>query len=72
MNDANTRWYLEQEMTKLKVFMKSLSNEIEAAHRHIDDWTKELGNTKVHYTSLLNTAIAYGSGIEEDEQDNTG
>ena len=59
-------------MSELKHDMKSLSDEIEAAQRKIDDWDKEYQLLKVHYTSLLNTAIAYGSGIEEDEQDNTG
>ena len=71
MNDGNIRYYLESFMSGLKADMKQLSDEIEGAQRKIDDWTKELQMFKIHYTSLLNTAIAYGSGIEEDEQDNT-
>ena len=56
-------------MSELKHDMKSLSDEIEAAQRKIDDWDKELQMLKIHYTSLLNTAIAYGYEVEDDEQD---
>ena len=55
-------------MSELKHDMKSLSDEIEAAQRKIDDWDKELQMLKIHYTSLLNTAIAYGHKTSEEEQ----
>ena len=69
MNDGNVRYYLEALMSELKTEMKGLSDEIEGAHRKIDDWTDDLKYLKVHYTSLLNTAIAYGYEVEEDEED---
>ena len=67
MNDGNVRHYLEQEMLEIKREIKMLDAYTEGANRNIDDWAKTRQNLKVHYTSLLNTAIAYGYEVEEDD-----
>ena len=69
MNDGNIRYYLEQEMADLKSQIKFLKDNIEGYNRQIDDTLKTIQSLKIHYTSLLNTAIAYGYEVEEDEQD---
>ena len=68
MNDGNIRHYLECEMSYLKNQIQMKEGQIEGAHRRIDDETKALKNLKIHYTSLLNTAIAYGYKTSEEEQ----
>jgi hypothetical protein len=67
MNDGNIWYYLEAEMATLKERIKSLNVNIESHLRRIDDIHKALINLRVHYTSLLNTAIAYGYEVDEDE-----
>ena len=67
MNDGDIRYYLETEMAELKVSIKRLNDCIEGYSRNIDDAIKKIKNLRVHYTSLLNTAIAYGYEVEEDE-----
>ena len=69
MNDGNFRHYLQAEMADLKAEIKRLNDSIEGYSRNIDDTIKEINNLRVHYTSLLNTAIAYGHEVEEDESD---
>ena len=69
MNDGNIRHYLFAEMADLKAEIKRLNDSIEGYSRNIDDTIKEIKNLRVHYTSLLNTAIAYGHEVEENEQD---
>ena len=69
MNDGNIRYYLKQEMADLKAQIKFLKDNIEGYNRQIDDTLKTIQSLKIHYTSLLNTAIAYGYEVEEDEQD---
>lgn len=67
MNDGNILYYLQQEMEKLKSLIKMDEDNIEMHHRMIIDADKRLKSLRVHYTSLLNTAIAYGHEVEEDE-----
>ena len=67
MNDGNIRFYLEREMAGIKTEIKILNDSIEGYSRNIDDAIKNITNLRVHYTSLLNTAIAYGHEVDEDE-----
>ena len=67
MNDGNVRYYLEQEMAELKAEIKMLNDNVEMYARNIDDTINKATNLRVHYTSLLNTAIAYGYEVDEDE-----
>ena len=69
MNDGNIRHYLEAEMAYLEAEIKMRNDMIEGWSRNIDDSIKVIKNLRVHYTSLLNTAIAYGHEVEEDESD---
>ena len=69
MNDGNIRYYLKNEIADLEAEIKSRNNSIERWSRNIDDTIKEINNLRVHYTSLLNTSIAYGHEVEEDEQE---
>ena len=72
MNDGNIKYYLETKMEELTEDIKRHEVYIKSSEECIDDNLKTIANLKVHYTSLLNTAIAYGHEVEEDEQDNTG
>jgi hypothetical protein len=67
MNDGNVRYYLEGEMAQLKNQIQMKEANLEGYSRRIDDCIKDLKNLRTHYTSLLNTAIAYGYEVEEDE-----
>ena len=67
MNDGNIRWYLECRMKEIASEIKKYEGYISGAERNIDDYHKNIANLKVHYTSLLNTAIAYGYEVEEDD-----
>ena len=67
MNDGNIKHYLDCELAHLKSKIKNHEDGIEARLRQINDLEKELKNFKVHYTSLLNTAIAYGYEVEKDD-----
>ena len=69
MNDANIKWYLENKMQALSEEIEMKESFIRGAENNIDEWHKEIKNLRVHYTSLLNTAIAYGHEVEEDEQE---
>ena len=69
MNDGNIKYYLEQEMSDLKSKILARETFIDGYHKRVDDALKELKNLRIHYTSLLNTAIAYGHEVEDDEQD---
>ena len=66
MDDANVLYYLEQEMEQLTQSIKDKIRLVEENNRRIDDYMKEIAHLKIHYTSLLNTALAYGH-IEEDD-----
>ena len=68
MNDGNIRHYLETEMADLKARIKRLNDCVEGFSRNIDDAIKNITNLRIHYTSLLNTAIAYGHEVEEEEE----
>ena len=69
MNDGNIRAYLTVEMNKIKDDIEILKTYIKSNEQSIDDHLKRIQNLKIHYTSLLNTAIAYGCDIEDDEQE---
>ena len=65
MNDGNIRHYLEIEMADLEARIKRLNDCVEGFSRNIDDAIKNITNLRIHYTSLLNTAIAYGHEVDE-------
>lgn len=67
MNDATIRYYLEQELKRLTINISVRQQDIKGFERQIDDKLKEIANLKVHYTSLLNTALAYGMDRKEFE-----
>ena len=75
MNDGNIRHYLFAEMADLKAEIKKLNECVEAYSRSIDGAIKNITNLRVHYTSLLNTAIAYAKAngdeyeVDENEQE---
>ena len=69
MNDGNIRHYLEYNMQEIDLEIKQKESYIKGAEDNIDDWLKSIKNLKVHFLSLLNTAIAYGHEVEEDEQE---
>lgn len=69
MNEANILHYLTEEMERLKDEIRGKISLIENCNRRIDDNMKRIQKLKVHYTSLLNTAIAYG--YEKDEQEDS-
>ena len=69
MNDGNIRYYLEQQLRKLTMDISIRNQDIKGLERTIDDKLKEIANLKVHYTSLLNTALAYGLEREEIESE---
>jgi hypothetical protein len=67
MNDANIKYYLEQQMRLLNDEIETLYARIDTRTRSTDDDLQRIALLKVHYTSLLNTAIAYGYEKEEEE-----
>ena len=69
MNESNTRYYLQCRLEELAKRIATLQSYIKGAERNIDDWHNEIANLKVHYTSLLNTALAYGLTEEQMEDD---
>ena len=69
MNESNIRYYLEQELKRLTMNISIRNQDIKGFERQIDDKLKEIANLKVHYTSLLNTALAYGLEREEIESE---
>ena len=69
MNEANIRYYLQGQLQELAKEIEKLQVYIGNAERNIDDWHKKIANLKVHYTSLLNTALAYGLTEEQMQDD---
>ena len=69
MNESNIRYYLTCEMDDLKEKIKAKQSKIKEYECAMDDAHKEIANLKVHYTSLLNTAIAYGYEKEDEDID---
>jgi len=72
MNDGNVRdknilYYLGNRMSELQREIQECEWTVESANRRIDDMNKRIINLRAHYTSLLNTAIAYGYEVEEDD-----
>jgi hypothetical protein len=68
MNDGNVRYYLEQELKRIATQIADNQRYVIQHERVIDDLLKITANLKVHYTSLLNTAIAYGLDKKEFEE----
>ena len=69
MNDGNIRYYLEKELKNLAIKISIRNQDIRSWEKSIDDHLKEIANLKVHYTSLLNTALAYGLEREDIESE---
>ena len=68
MNDGNVAYYLSNQMKEIENEIKQKESYIKGAENNIDDWHKKIRLLKIHYTSLLNTAIAYGYEVEEDDK----
>jgi hypothetical protein len=68
MNEANIQWYLSNEMRKINGSINANQQAIKALEQEIDDRLKTIANLKVHYTSLLNTALDYGLDKQEFEE----
>ena len=66
MTNSNITWYLKNEMKKLHMAISTKECAIRGAEQRIDDMHKEIKSLKVHYLSLLNTAIAYGDFDKEE------
>ena len=60
MNDPSITWYLRQQISSLAREIKIKYQDIESWHRRIVDLEQSIIPLKVHYTSLLNTLLAYG------------
>jgi predicted nucleic acid-binding Zn-ribbon protein len=61
---------LETQMKELHDEIKKLFQYIESNHRQISDHEDRIAVLKVHYTSLLNTALAYENFDKEDFESN--
>ena len=66
MTDSNITWYLKREMKSLNRKIITLESSIRGSEMYIDDMHKKIKELKVHYTSLLNTALAYEDFDKED------
>ena len=80
MNDGNIRDYLRRQIQELAKDIKIAYQDIEGWNRRIDDEHKKIKTLRVHYTSLINTLLAYDDSEEQmrddgwvvlDEQDTT-
>ena len=60
MNDATVREFLKRKLDDIARNVKIRYQDIEGFERSIDDKVNEIHLLRVHYTSLLNSAIAYG------------
>ena len=60
VNSANITYYLRKQIDALSRDIKIKYQDIESYHRRIHDAEKSIGPLRVHYTSLLNTLLAYG------------
>ena len=67
MNDGNIRYYLQEQLRDISKKIEALQHINKIVEQNIDDRIKQIANLKVHYTSLLNTALAYGMDQEEFE-----
>ena len=65
-SEGNVLYYLELKMKELHIEIQNLHRGIEVRNRQNDDDLKKIAVLKVHYTSLLNTALAYEDFDEED------
>ncbi len=66
MTTANITWYLTKELKSLHRKIITYESSIRGSEQHIDDLHKKIKELKVHYTSLLNTAIAYEDFDKEE------
>ena len=65
MNDATVKHFLRRKLDTIARDIKIYNQDIEGLERRIADKHDEIHLLKVHYTSLLNTALAYGLTEEE-------
>ena len=80
MNDATVREFLKRKLDGIARDVKIRYQDIEGYNKSIDDKLQEIHLLKIHYTSLLNTALAYDlteeqikdAGYEIIEHDDTG
>ena len=66
MNEANITYYLERELKKLHDEIQSKHHSIHIFRGEIVNAQERIDILKVHYTSLLNTALAYEDFDKED------
>ena len=66
MTNSNITWYLKKEMKSLNRKIITFESSIRGSEMHIDDMHKKIKELKVHYTSLLNTALAYEDFDKEE------
>ena len=69
MNDGTVREFLRRKLDDIARDVKIRYQDIEGFNRQIDDKYKEIHLLKVHYTSLMNTALAYGLTEEQMRED---
>ena len=65
MNDPSITWYLRKEISSLAREIKIKYQDMESFSRRIVDLEQSIAPLKVHYTSLLNTLLAYGQTVKD-------
>ena len=65
MNDATIREFLKNKLDTLARDVKIANQDIRGLENAIDDKHNKILLLKIHYTSLLNTALAYGLTEEQ-------
>ena len=68
MNDATIRQYLRSKIDRIARDVMIYYQDIKGLERQIQDKHDKIALLKVHYTSLINTMLAYG-GSEEQMRD---
>jgi hypothetical protein len=66
MNDGNVVDYLQRELRDIHAMVWECISNIKHLEMAIGEKEKKLRNLRVHYTSLLNTALAYEEFDRED------
>ena len=61
VSDRETRQYLNRQMKALSEKIDSALHSIKVWHEEIKNREKEIEIWRIHYTSLLNTRLAYES-----------
>ena len=70
MNDATVREFLKRKLDGIARDVKIIYQDIEGCNRSIDDKLEKIYLLKIHYTSLVNTALAYD--LTEEQMKDAG